>query len=171
MASNAEFVTLTTEFDAVHQALEEVKEYTKYIDRDILQELGRQSVRVIKRDYPLHFRKRTGLLYKSITSKFSRDKKSVIITSTATNLAQGSKGGARYGWVLARGATILPKKGKTLTFMGRDGWVRLHKVVLPGRDWIVGPAMSYLHGPQVVDDIDKVVQKKLDKLRAKGVIA
>ena len=44
MAKNAEFVTLTTEFDAVHQALEEVKEYTKYIDRDILQELGRQSV-------------------------------------------------------------------------------------------------------------------------------
>jgi len=171
MAKNAEFVTLTTEFDAVHQALEEVKEYTKYIDRDILQELGRQSVRVIKRDYPLHFRKRTGLLYKSITSKFSRDKKSVIITSNATNLAQGSKGGTRYGWVLAKGATITPKKGKTLTFMGQNGWVRLHKLVLPGRDWIVGPAMSYLRGPQMHEDIDKVVQKKLDKLRAKGVIA
>ena len=73
--------------------------------------------------------------------------------------------------MLARGATILPKKGKTLTFMGRDGWVRLYQTTLPARDWIVGPAMLYLRGPQMHEDIDRVVQKKLDKLRAKGVIA
>jgi len=171
MASNAEFVSIKAEMQEVREALDYVADYTKYIHRDVLQELGRQAVRVIKRNYPLVLHKRTGMLYKGISSKFTRDKNAVIVTSNARDMTKGYKGGTRYGWVLAKGATITPKKGKTLTFMGQNGWVRLHKLVLPGRDWIEGPAMSYLRGPQMHEDIDKVVQKKLDKLRAKGVIA
>lgn len=145
-------------------SLHGLEQYTKYLGADILRALGTGAVRGIKHEYPFH--KRTGALYKSIGAHFAKGKKAIIISAPATD----PRNGQRYGFILARGATIRPKHGKTLTFDTLGKWMRLHEAVIPGRDWIAGPAKRWVESEREAT-VQKVIDKTLTRLEKKGIIA
>jgi len=73
-----EIITIRSDMEEIQNAFAEVKEYTKYLERDVLQEVGRGTVRAIKAAYPF---RRKGDLYRSVKSKLTKDKKGVYVTS------------------------------------------------------------------------------------------
>jgi len=144
-------------------SLQGLEEYTKYLSADILRALGTGAARQVKKEYP--FRKRTGTLYRSIGAHFTKGKKAIIISAPATD----PRNGQRYGFILARGATIRPKNGKTLTFDTLGKWMRKHTVVIPGLDWIAGPAKQWVESEREAT-VQKVIDKTLARLEKKGII-
>lgn len=159
-------ISIESRLDEVRSSLDKVVAESKWLELDILRALGRGVVREAKAAYKTMFRKRTGEFYRAIKAKTSKDKHAVYVLSDATN----PKTNARYPIVLARGVTIKAKRVKMLTF-GIDGkWVRRKAVSLPARDWLEGPGKRYLDSPASSADIEKVIQKTIDKLRAKGVL-
>ena len=158
----AEFISISSDMEEIKNAFAEVKEYTKYLERDVLQEVGRGTVRAIKAAYPF---RRKGDLYRSVKSKLTKDKKGVYVTSYAA-----SDKNVRYGWVLARGATIKPKSEKVLTFQVDGKWRRSHSVLLRAHDWIAAPGRAYIGSQAFEDDIEKVINRKIEQLKKKGVL-
>jgi DNA-binding HxlR family transcriptional regulator len=69
---------------------------------------------------------------------------------------------------LARGATIRPKNGKTLTFDTLGKWMRKHTVViLAGFD--CRPAKQWVESEREAT-VQKVIDKTLARLEKKGII-
>jgi len=66
----------------------------------------------------------------------------------------------RYGWVLARGATIKPRNEKVLTFQVDGKWRRSHSVLLRAHDWIAAPGHKYIRSQAFEDDIEKIIKPK-----------
>lgn len=163
-------ISIEPKLDALHEGLQEIEQYTKYLDLDILRKLGSGVVKKSKSGYSGLLRKRTGRMYKGIYSYTDRGKKQQVVTNNATN--PPTSGGVRYPWVLAHGATIQPRNGKMLTFITPDGkWRRAHSVIIPSFDWLERPGNQYMSSLQADDDIEYVVQKKIDQLKKKGVLA
>lgn len=163
-------ISIEPKLDALHQGLQDVSEYTKYLDLDILRKLGSGAVRRVKSEYTSLLRKRTGRMYKGIYSYTDRSRKQQVVTNSASN--PPTSGGIRYPAVLSRGAVIKPKAAKVLTFMTPDGkWRRAHSVIIPRIDWLDRPAKQYMSSLQADDDIEYVVQKKIDQLKKKGILA
>lgn len=163
-------ISIEPKLDALRDGLKEIEQYTKYLDLDILRKLGSGVVKKSKSEYSNTLRKRTGRMYKGIYSYTKRRSKEQIVTNDATN--PPTSGGIRYPWVLAHGATIKPKNAKVLTFMTPDGkWRRAHSVIIPSFDWVERPGNKYMSSLQADDDIEYVVQKKIDQLKKKGVLA
>lgn len=159
----AEFVTISADMEEIKNAFVEVKEYTKYLERDVLSEVGRGAVRAVKKAYPF---RRKGELYRSVKSSLAKDKKSVYVTSYATN----PKTRAKYGWVLARGATIKPKTQKVLVYQIDGKWIRSHAVLLRAHDWIAAPGRTYIGSLAFEADIEKIINRKIEQLKKKGVL-
>lgn len=160
----ADFVNISSDMEEIKNAFAEVREYTKYLERDVLSEVGRGVVRAVKKAYPF---KRKGDLYRGIKSTLTKDKKSVYVSSYAKN----EKTNTKYGWVLARGATIKPKKQKVLTFQVDGKWVRSHGTLIKAHDWIAAPGRAYIGSQAFEDDIEKVINRKIEQLKKKGVLA
>ena len=145
-------------------SLQGLEQYTKYLHADILRALGTGAARQVKKEYP--FKKRTGALYRSVGAHFAKGKKAIVVSAPATD----PRNGQRYGFILARGATIRPKHGKTLTFDTLGKWMRLHEAVIPGRDWIAGPAKRWVESEREAT-VQKVIDKTLTRLEKKGIVA
>lgn len=156
-------VMVDADISEVKLSLQGLETYTKWLDSDILRALGTGAARQVKKEYP--FKKRTGALYRSVGAHFAKGKKAIVISAPATD----PRNSQRYGFILARGATIRPKNGKTLTFDTLGKWMRKHEVVIPGRDWIAGPAKSWVESEKDAT-IQKVIDKTLARLEKKGII-
>ena len=156
-------VMVEADISEVKLSLQGLETYTKWLDSDILRALGSGAVRQVKKEYP--FRKRTGELYRSISARFAKGKKEIVISAPATDPTNKQ----RYGFILVHGVTIRPKNGKTLTFDTLGKWMRKHEVVIPGRDWIDGPAKNWVESEKDAT-IQKVIDKTLTRLEKKGII-
>ena len=128
------------------------------IRRRLLRGIGSATKSKIKKHYKNVLNKQSGLLYKSLSSKVSRNAKEVVISSEAKSLD-----GVRYGYVLAKGATIKAKNSSVLTFQINGKWIRKHEVVIKPRDWVEGPAKSYLDSREYYEKIEALTQKEIDR--------
>lgn len=163
-------IYIEEKLDAIHDGLIQIDGYTKYLDLDILRKLGAGVARKAKSNYLGILRKRTGAMYKGIYYYVNKPKHQAVVTNQAAN--PPTTGGVRYPWVLAHGATIKAKNAKALTFMLPDGkWRRAHSVVIAPRDWIERPGNQYISSLRADQDIEDVIQKMLDKLKKRGILA
>ena len=78
-----------------------------------------------------------------------------IVSPSATS------SGVRYGYVLAKGTTIVPKKGNTLTFQIDGKWIRKHSVTIPERDWVEKPARDYIDSPSYKAKLESLVEREI----------
>lgn len=161
---------ITVDMEPIKKALNDIDDqYKRYVERDILLALARGAAREVKRKYSSMLNKRSGNLYRSVKAGLAKNKKSAYVTSNASK-PYGNGKTVRYGWVLARGANVKQKKAKALRFQVDGKWVAKHSVTIPPREWITMPGNAYLHSADAQAAIDKVLNRWVEKMRAKGVL-
>lgn len=152
-------VIIEQKLDAIHEAFKEVSDVLSpaKLDKFILSRLGygvktkaRQSVRVL-------VKQRSGAMYKGVYTYYNKKKNQQIVTNNAARAGVLGKKDGRYPWILAAGKRLDPRSGRTL--------------ILGERDWVEGPGNRYLYSNKADDDIEKVLERELKKLQAKGVLA
>lgn len=159
-------ISIEAKLDAIHEGLQEIEAECKYLDPNILQALASGVISKTRGKMPLYFKSKKSLS-KYMKKSLDKTKKLITIYSTATNPATG----ARYGFVLAKGARIVPKKAKFLQFQIDGKWIRSHGITLPPRDWLEPAARAYMASEGADDAIEKTINKLMEKLKKKGVLA
>lgn len=152
----AEVINIKADMDQAMVLLKELDTNERTMRKRILKGIGNEVKNVVKKDFRNHLKNKSGMLKKSIVAKISRRGDQVVVTNDADNK------GIRYGFALAKGFEITPKKAKTLTFKIGDKWIRKTSVTVPARDWFEGPAKHFMNSSSY--------QKKLDSLMEREVI-
>lgn len=166
----AEIVSIKVDLDEIKRGLQEFENEAPYLEADILQKVGQGAVRAAKRGYGNALEKKSGKLYRGIKYKVNKNKHLVTIASYAAHIDRYNKS-VKYGFALARGATIKAKHHKTLVFQIGGKWIREQSVLLKRYDWLSPPINQYLAGSDYDADIQKGIDKSIAKLKRKGVIA
>lgn len=149
-------INIEAKLDAIHRGFEDVADILKpaRLDKYILSRLGAGVKKQAKRAVKSLVNQRTGAMYRGVYSYYNRAKRQQIVTNNATSATSG----ARYPWILAAGHRKDPRTGRVLTFGIQ-------------RDWVEGPGKRYLWSEKADDDIEKVLNRELEKLKKKGVLA
>ena len=150
-------ISVKADLDDVMRTLSEIDGNKEKMRKRVLSGIASAVKGKVKSSYRRYLNKRSGTLYKSIQSKVCRDGRMAIVSPSATS------SGVRYGYVLAKGTTIIPKKANTLTFQIDGKWIRKHSVTIPERDWVEKPARDYIDSPSYKAKLDSLVQKEIDK--------
>lgn len=150
-------ISVKADLDDVMRTLSEIEGNKEKMRKRVLSGIAFAVKSKVKSSYRRYLNKRSGTLYKSIQSKVCRDGRMAIVSPSATS------NGVRYGYVLAKGTTIVPKKANTLTFQIDGKWICKHSVTLPERDWVEKPARDYIDSPSYKAKLDSLVQKEIDK--------
>lgn len=150
-------ISVKADLDDVMRTLSEIEGNKEKMRRRVLSGIASAVKSKVKSSYRSLLHKRSGTLYKSIQSKVCRDGRMAIVSPSAT------ANGVRYGYVLAKGTTILPKKANTLTFQIDGKWIRKHSITIPEQDWVEKPAKDYIDSPAYKAKLDSLVQKEIDK--------
>lgn len=147
-------INLEPKLEAIHEAFADVADVLspQKLDRYILSRLGAGVKTVARKSAKQLVTQRTGAMYRGVYSYYNKAKRQQFVTNNATNPASG----ARYPWILAAGHRRDTRSGKMLSFGERD--------------WIEGPGNRYLYSNKADDDIEKVVNRELDKLKKRGVL-
>lgn len=156
-------ISVKADLDDVMETLSAIEGNKERMRRRVLSGIASAVKSKVKSSYRSLLHKRSGTLYKSIQSKVCRDGRMAIVSPSATS------NGVRYGYVLAKGTTILPKKANTLTFQIDGKWIRKHSVTIPERDWAEKPAKDYIDSPAYKAKLDSLVQKEIDKAEKRKV--
>lgn len=154
----ADFLYVKSDLDQAMRMLSDLDGNKDKMRKRILSGVGIAVKGKVKKAYRSFFHKKSGVLYKSIKSKVTRNGKAAIVFPSAkTN-------DVKYGYVLAKGGTIKPKKRHgLLSFQIGDKWVKAHSVTLPERDWVEGPARKYLESSELKERLDVLAQKEITK--------
>lgn len=161
----AAFITIETDMSEVMQAFDALEKRSPKIQRSILAGIGSKSLSVAKKSYSKYLKKVSGNLYKNMKRVVVRAGNAVVISSKALS---GNK--IFYGYALAKGSTIKAKKDY-LTFQIDGKWVKKQSVTLPSRDWFQAPIEEYIGSTEYDAQIDKLIEKEVQKLFKKGVLA
>lgn len=150
-------ISIEPKLEAIHKGFAEVSDVLRpdKLDKYILSRLGAGVKSQARRAIKGLVQQRTGNMYKGVYTYFNRAKKTQIVTNSAQR-GEGPKAG-RYPWILATGHRKDPRSGRVLTFGVRD--------------WVEGPGKRYLWSEKADDDIEKVLNRELEKLKKKGVLA
>lgn len=159
----AEFISLEVDIQECLDLFEGLEKDKKKIERAILAGVGSTVRNQIKKSYKRDLNKRTGELYKSIKRGVVRSGNAVVIQPKAR-----AANHVFYGYALAKGSKITAKNNKTLTFQIDGKWIRKHEVKLPERDWFVEPAKRYLSSTAYKQQLDKILQKQIQKVEARN---
>lgn len=149
-------INIEAKLDAIHEGFAEVADVLKpeKLDKYILSRLGAGVKTASRRAIKQLVKQRSGAMYKGVYSYYNKSKRQQIVTNNATSATSG----ARYPWILAAGHRKDPRTGRVLTFGIQ-------------RDWVEGPGKRYLWSEKADDDIEKVLNRELEKLKKKGVLA
>lgn len=164
MANNAEFISIKVDLDNAMQLFENLEKESPKIRKRLLSGIGTKVKGKVKKGYRATLDKGSGKLYKSIKRRVVRSGKAVIIDAKAR-----AKNNVFYGYALAEGSTIKAKNEKTLTFQIDGKWIRKKEVKLPVKDYIISPSDRYLGSTEYRSDLDKLIQREVDKLEKKGI--
>lgn len=143
---------------------------------DALRAIGNKAKSISKKSYNTFFHKtKSSTLYNSIKARTSKDKFYEIVEAKArANESQNWHGGPTsngyvfYGYLQARGGTIVPKEEAYLTFKTPDG--KWHKVVEARHtphDFLSGPIESFMKTNEPSEIANKTIAKSLKKLAKK----
>lgn len=162
------FIFLSAQMDEAIHLFDNLKVNKNTYRKKILRAVGVAAYRYVKREYSKSLKKRTGTLYKSVERHLIYKGRAVVVTAPAATEKVDSKGKqVRYGYVLAAGVTLKPKKADWLTFQVDGKWKRMKEVVIPPRDWVETPVRHYLGTMEFREEFDKIVQKTLDTAERK----
>lgn len=156
------FVFLSAQMDEALALFNDLKVNKTTIKKKVLRSVGVKAYQYAKRQYGKRLKKRTGTLYKSVERHLIYKGRAVVVSAPATAEKVDSKGKqVRYGYVLAAGVTLKPKKDDFLTFQVDGKWRRMKEVVIPPRDWVESPVRHYLGTMEFKEEFDKIVQRIL----------
>lgn len=153
----AQMISVKTDLDETMNLLKELDGNREKMRRRILSGIGTGAKNYVKKKYGSLLNKKSGLLYRSLSSKVIRSGKAVIVSPTATHNK------VRYGYVLAKGTTVEAKNRDFLTFRIGDRWVRKHSVTIPARDWVEQPVKEYLNSSSYRQKLENLVQKEVER--------
>ena len=134
------------------------------MQKNLLRGVGLGARQAVKKNYDQYMQRRTGTLYRSVTSKVTRSGKSVIITNNATSSKASSADGrlARYGFMLAYGYQLEAKTSRGLTFNINGQWITKHSVKVQPRDWVEPSVEKYVGSAECDKRLDKAFQNQVD---------
>lgn len=143
----------------------------KTINKALLRAAGTGGRQAIRKNYKTVLNKRSGNLYKGITSYVKRDGTEVVFTDNVNSGKRTAKDGriARYGFMLASGYAIKPLHGKkTLMFeyQGRKYFPK--EVHVDAIDWVEAPINRYAGSLDLQSRLDKAFEKQLAKWEKKN---
>ena len=139
------------------------------INKAILRFVGTGGRQAIRKNYKSILNKRTGNLYKGITSYVYRNGTKVVFTDNVDSGKNTSKDGriARYGFMLASGYTIKPKNGKALMFEKNGTKIFSKEITVKPKDWVEAPINRYVESGDCNLRIEKAFQSQIDKWNKK----
>jgi hypothetical protein len=158
------FISIENDMTNVMSAFDSLEKESPKIQRHILAGIGSKAVSVVKKNYKSQLKKGSGNLYKGVKRMVVKRGNAVVIASKARG-----ENGQFYGFALAQGSTITAKKNKNLVFQIDGRWIRKHSVKLPERNWFQKPVESYIGSSAYKEQIEKLLQKEVDKLLKKGI--
>jgi len=161
----ADFISVQTDMSDAMKLFDGLEKGQKTIARHLLAGVGTSVKNRVKKEYRALFKKTSGNLYKSISRRVVRSGKAVVIDTKARAANQ-----VFYGYALAEGSTIRAKSSNYLTFQVDGKWAKKMEVKLPSRDFVAAPANRYLSSPEYREQLDRLVQKEIDKLEKKGIV-
>lgn len=165
MADNTEFLSIKTDLDEAMKLFDGLEKESPKIRRRLLAGIGTTVKNKAKREYKALLKQKSGNLYKSLKRRVIKSGKAVVVDAKAR-----AKNQVFYGYALAEGSTITAKSQKYLTFQVDGKWVKKESVKLPENDYISKPAERYLGSAEYRQQIDRLVQKEIDKLEQKGIV-
>ena len=163
--SQAGFITIEADIDEAMKVFEGLDKGQNTIRRHLLAGVGTSAKNRAKTYSKNLIHKRTGNLNKSFKRKVIKSGKAVIIEAKARAANQ-----VFYGYALAKGATIKAKHGEFLKFQIDGKWYYKKEVKLPERDYITEPVKKYIDSSECKHQMEKLVQKEINKLEKKGII-
>ena len=161
-------VSLQVELQQCYRMLDGIEHNNRKVRKYIMQAASTGGRSYVKRQYKSVLHKRSGLLYKTMTSYVDRNGYKIVFTNSADSGKRTAKDGrtARYGFMLASGYTIQPKvKGKALIFKdSRDGkWVRKYgPIEVKAKDFVETPVDRYFDSHDCEERMEKAAQKQVD---------
>lgn len=160
--------SLQVELQECYRLLDGIEHNNKMVRKYIMSAASRGGRSYVKRQYKNVLRKKTGQLYKTMTSYVDRPAYKIVFTNSADSGKRTAADGrtARYGFMLATGYTI-PKnqEKKLLTFKdSRDGkWVRKYgPIEVKAKDFVEGPVDRYFSSHDCEERMEKAAQKQVD---------
>lgn len=159
-----EALSVKTDVSEALELFENLNVNRKAITKNLMRTIGTGAKQAVKKEYNHFLHKRSGTLYRSITSKVSRSGTEAIISNNASSGKHTAKDGriARYGFMLASGYTITPKHHTTLTFQVNGQWVKKYMIRVQPVDWVEPPVEKYVESGDAKDKLDKALQKQVD---------
>ena len=146
-------VNLSLEAQEIENKLAALGGRTKFIKRNIANKLATETLGSVKRGYSRTLKKRSRSLYSTIRKKVLKDGSKALVYPSK-----------KYGFILARGATIRPVKNKVLIFKIGDRWIRKHEIILRPRNWFDPSASAYLDSRKPESDMMAILQKELERV-------
>lgn len=163
--SNAGFITVETDINEAMKVFEGLDKGQNTIRRHMLAGLGTSAKNKAKTFAKTQINKRSGALFKSFKRKVISNGKAVLIEAKARAANQ-----VFYGYALAKGATIKANHSDYLTFQVDGKWVKTQEVRLKGIDYVSAPVKKYIDSSESKQQMERLVQKELDKLEKKGIV-
>lgn len=161
----AGIISLEAELSECYRLLDGLTHNHKTVRKYIMRAASTGGRQYVKRNYRSVLHKRSGTLYKSITSYVDSSGYKIIFTNNANSGKPTSKDGrlARYGFMLASGYDIKPKAGnKVLTFNINGKWVRKHSVTVQPKDFTESPVDRYFDSADCSARMEQATQKQVD---------
>lgn len=151
-------IHIQQKLEAIHEGFKELDFALKpeKLDKYILSRLGAGVRTEARRAVKRLVVNRTGAMQKGVYTYYDKKKREQVVTNNAQRIGTNGKP-ARYPWILAAGKRLDTRSGKMLHFGERD--------------WVEGPGNKYVWSNKADDDIEKVINRELDKLKKKGVLA
>jgi len=164
MANDDGYIRVSADINEALRFFDGLDVNRKAIKKNLLRTIGTGAKNAVKHSYGQYLRKRTGTLYRSVTSKVSRSGKSVVISNNAESGKNTAKDGraARYGFMLAQGYTIEAKTSHLLTFQVDGQWKRRHFVRVEAKDWVEPSVERYTKSADANQRLDKEFQKQVN---------
>lgn len=146
-------ISVQPKLEAIREGFKDVADVLKpeKLDKYILSRLGAGVKTMSRRAVKQLVKQRSGAMYKGVYSYYNKGKRQQIVT----NNAQSARG-VRYPWILAAGKRMEPRTG--------------HMVNIGVRDWVERPGNQYIASNKADDDVEKVLNREIEKLRKRGVI-
>lgn len=134
------------------------------IRKNLMRRVGTGAKQAVKKNFTHYLHKRSGTLFKGVTSKVTKYGGAVYITNNVDSGKPTSKDGrvARYGFMLASGYTIEGKTPTGLTFQINGKWFRKHSVTVAPKDWVEPSVNKYMASGDAKARLDKEFQRQVD---------
>ena len=165
---SAGVISLQVELQECYRFLDGIEHNNKTVRKYIMRAASTGGRQYVKRQYKSVLRKKTGQLYKTMTSYVNRTGYQIVFTNSADSGKRTAADGrtARYGFMLATGYTIPKnKEKKLLTFRdSRDGkWVRKYgPIEVKAKDFVEAPVDRYFDSHDCEERMEKATQKQVD---------